>query len=173
MNQCLDERALLRMYVGDAPAGAPAHVRACVTCGARYAELDADVGAILRALEARPPGVVRPRLRGTVRHAWVPLAAAAAILVALAAAYVQRPGAQPLQVSMRTSDVSRFANDLSTALFASASSPDVQGSISDTADVEAALNGGWPCTRDGTFGAECDNQLGVLLVGATSEEDDR
>ena len=77
---CLDERRLLDVHFGDAPAATTDHVAACPSCAARVRLIRHDLARIDAVLRTAPP---RPAARLWLVRRWAPLALAAAMLLAV------------------------------------------------------------------------------------------
>jgi hypothetical protein len=152
MNRCVSEETLFALATGDGSAAERAHVRDCPRCAARAAALGDDLRLLRQALLEEPlPVTARaPRRHGS----WLPiagaLAAAALLALAWAAPWRAPPAARPVQVAQ----VSSLARDVSAALFEPSHAATV-AQVSDSAYIEAALNGGWPCGGLGLYGVDC------------------
>ena len=165
MKRCLSERALLEVHSRDGTAVQQEHLRLCADCAERYDQLTEDLEVLHHALEAAPPAV---EVRRVVPFwiGWVPMAAAAVALLAIvvSALLLREPTTPPVQIVSRSNTVSAFAADVSAALFEdSAPTTTVAFTTTDAPYLQAALNVGSPCTRDGYFSGECDDQLSALL----------
>lgn len=149
---CLDEASLLALATGDDAGRARAHVRACTACAARLAALEADLDVLRRTLGEEPmPATVARR-----RRQWLPLAAAVGAAAVLALLWIApRHGASR---PARVAQLHGLAQDVSTALFASASAG-LTEPAGDSADFQAALNGGWRCGGLERYGVDCRDAL--------------
>ena len=161
MTRCLRDDALLMLSCGDGSAAERAHLGSCAACDARYAQLTNDLSLIGRALSEPPPRTSAYRLhpRG-IR--WIPAAAAVAGMLVLVMGVTQFWSPSPVQVATQTASVSAFVDDVSSALFATSNEVALAESPSDMAHLQAALAGGWPCTRDQLYNGECDDQLAAV-----------
>ena len=150
---CLDEASLLALAIGDDTGGARAHVRACTACAARLAALEADLDVLRRTLGEEPMPATVARRR---RRQWLPLAAAVGASAVLTLLWIApRHGAsRPVQVAQ----LHGLAQDVSAALFASESAG-LTEPAADSADFEAALNGGWRCGGLERYGVDCRDAL--------------
>ncbi len=149
MNPCMTEEILVAAATGDATAAERAHVRECPRCAARAVALDDDLRLLHRALVEEPlPGAMRvPRRR------WMPVAgalAAAAMLALVWAAPWNATRPRPAYVAQMSS----LARDVSFALFDPSQQVAVS-QLSDSAYLQAALGGGWPCGGPGLHGVDC------------------
>lgn len=164
MKRCLSERALLQVHNREATAAQQEHLRLCADCAEQYGRLVDDLEVLQHVLEAAPPAA---KVRRAVPFSvgWVPMAAAAAALLALIGSVrlLREPTAPPVQVASRSAAVSVFAADVSAALFADSAPTSVSFTTTDAPYLQAALDAGSPCTRDRYFSGECDDQLSALL----------
>jgi hypothetical protein len=162
MKRCLSERALVRLYLHEGTAAQQVHLRMCADCAERYEQLIGDLGTIGQVLEAPPVGEI-----GRVpiwRLRWVPAAIACAVLVVvvLDAAWLRR--SSPVEVALRTSDVSAFATDLSDALFGTNDASVLPVAGVEAPYLEAALEVGRPCTRERLLTGECSDEVFAFLT---------
>lgn len=166
MKRCLSERALLRVHTHDGTVVEREHLQGCADCAQRYDALAEDLTALQRILEEPAPAAVAQGV-SPLRLGWIPMAAAAAALIALLVSgpWLRQPTPVPLQVALRRSNVSAFAADVSAALFAN-DDPSTMVALapSDAPYLQAALDAGSPCTRDRYFNGECDDQLSALIL---------
>ena len=144
MSTCLDDRELLDLREGDAPAEAEAHVSSCVRCARRAAKLERDLALLTNVLRDAP---VPPVSHGA--PAWlIPAASAAAVVVgALLVLWGTRGGSVPRPlVPVATEQQLR---EVSRALFAlDPLDPVVElRRQSELGLVQAALGGEHPCER--------------------------
>jgi len=166
MNHCLDEPTLLRVSMEEGTAAEQWHVRSCRECGQRYTRLVADLASIRHVLVDTPP----PRI--VTRHPlprpgrWMAAAAACAALLlwGIRVAHVH-DGMSP-SLTEPNGSLTALADDLSAALFESDVNRYPQLAL-DAPYVEAALTAGQPCTRDGFYAGECNDQLSAF----TTEEE--
>jgi len=150
MTGCVNEEVLVAVATGEGTVDQRAHVRECGRCAARCAALADDLGLLRDALLAGPPvTVARARRAG-----WLPVgtAMAAAALLALVWAAPWRAPYVPPPVQ-----VSGLAGDVSAALFAQVQPAAFVQPASDSTDLQAALNGGWPCGGLGRYGIDCQS----------------
>jgi hypothetical protein len=105
---CLDDRRLLEVCFGDAPAGDADHVTACASCAARLRALRRDLARIDTVLRTAPP---RPAAHIRLVRRWAPLALAAA--VALAVVVHRLPGRSPVDAD---DDTLALADELTNAM---------------------------------------------------------
>ena len=166
MKRCLTERALLRVHSRDGSAAEREHLQLCPNCAERYDALAEDLRLLQRTLEEPEPAAAVHHVSFPFRLGWVPVAAAAAALLALVVGvrWLRQPMSGPLQVASRSSNVAAFAADVSTALFANNDATTVALASNDAPYLQAALNAGSPCTRDRYFNGECDDQLSALIL---------
>lgn len=138
----LSEAQLVAVASGDADAAAQAHARECPRCAERHAALLRDLDTLRQVLRDEPLPAALPRQRAPV--GWLPVATALAAGALLAfgwSAWHSAPAAAPVQVAQVTS----LARDVSAALFADTQALGAAAAVSDHADLQAALNGGWGC----------------------------
>ncbi len=167
MRRCLNERALLRVYLNEPTADDAFHLRMCADCAERYDAFVDDLEAIDAVLSATPPAlaaVTRPVV-SPWRVGWVPATALAAVVAVVVGMTVMRSAAPPETVTRRTT-VSQFAADVSDAVFASAADPEEFATAADAPDLGAALDAGWPCSREQFLEGECNDDVSVLLFGS-------
>jgi hypothetical protein len=162
MDTCLRDRALLLLAAGEGTHEQRAHVEICITCAIRYRRFVRDLEAIEQVLQETVPSPVVSSRLFSFRARWVPVAAALAAALALVWGSIwQQQPSQPIATRKAFSeDVSRFlANEISPVLFATndlriATLPEP---VSNSAYLQAALEGGWPCERqEPFFYATCD-----------------
>ena len=55
MKRCLNERALVRLYLHEGTATQQFHLRTCADCAERYEQLVGDLDTIGQVLKAPPP----------------------------------------------------------------------------------------------------------------------
>lgn len=149
MNPCVSEETLVAIATGDATAAERAHARECPRCAARALALADDLRLLRRALveEALPAATRMPR-----RH-WLPVAGALAATAMLALVWTapwHATRSRPVYVAQ----LSSLARDVSFALF-DPSQRVAASQLSDSADLQAALGGGWPCGGPGLYGVDC------------------
>ncbi|HVO26614.1 MAG TPA: hypothetical protein VMW56_23635 [Candidatus Margulisiibacteriota bacterium] len=164
MKRCLNEQTLLQLAAGDGTAGQRQHLRLCADCAERYDSLAEDLDTLRHILTAPPPP--RPATYANpFRVRWIPVAAAAAALLAVLVSgpRLRQPAPAPTHYAAPGASVAAFAADVSAALFAdSAPTATVALATGDASYLQAALDAG-PCTRDRYFNGECDDQLSALL----------
>jgi hypothetical protein len=161
MNDCLNERALLRVYTHEGTPAELSHLRLCADCAEYYERLTDDLETIEHVLQ-EPPAV--SEIRAVPWRRWIPAAAACTAVMALVIAVMWLRQPAPLTVAARSSTVSAFAADLSTALFATSGTNAAAQLAADAPYLEAALNAGQPCTRDQVFTGECTDPLSAFVV---------
>ncbi len=170
MNTCLRDRALLLLAAGEGTSEQHTHLETCATCATRYQRFVQDLEVIERALQETSPSPVVSSRRFSLWVRWIPIAAAlAATLVLVWGGVWLRQPSQPIATRNASSeDVSRFlANEISPVLFATndlriATIPEP---VSNSAYLQAALEGGWPCERqEPFFYATCDFYPFLLLI---------
>jgi hypothetical protein len=167
MKRCLSERALLRVYSRDGTAAEREHLQLCPDCAERYDALAEDLSLLQRTLEEPEPAAAGHHVSFPFRLGWVPVAAAAAALLALIVGvqWLRQPMSGTVQVASRSSNVSAFAADVSAALFANNDARTTVALASNDAPyLQAALDAGSPCTRDRYLNGECDDQLSALIL---------
>ena len=167
MKQCLNERVLLRVHTREGTLAEREHLRLCADCAERYDQLAEDLDVLRHILQEPPPAAAVRRVE-PFRVGWVPLAAAAALVVALASAsLLHQPASVPVQLAARSTTVSAFATDVSAALFADSIPTTIAAlTTSDASYLQAALDAGSLCTPDRYDSGECDDQLSALLLEA-------
>jgi len=166
MNHCLSEPALLRVCMDEGTAAEQWHVRSCRECARRHARLSDDLGAIRRVLVDSPLPVVQTRHPLPRPGRWMAAAAACAALLLWGVRVVRVHDGASAPAAAPAGSFAAFADDLSAALFESDTSRFSQAAL-DAPYVEAALTAGQPCTRDGFFSGECNDQLSAF---ASEEE---
>ncbi len=159
MNQCLRERALLRIFLHEGTSAEQAHLRLCADCAEHYDLLLEDLEAIRRALQAPPPRVspIRGALPRRVQWMTAAIAVAALGMLILSVAWLRR--SSRMQVAAHVGSASTFATDLSNALFPTSDTGEVLQLAAEAPYLEAALEMGQPCTQDRFFAGQCDDQL--------------
>lgn len=161
MNRCLKERALLNISAGEGTAAQHAHLRVCADCAERYEAFTDDLKIIGDVLVQTPPtGIAVSRVPAALVR-WVPLAAAAAVLLAVGLTVTRLYAPTLVQVAARSGNVPAFAADVSAAVFASDDDATMQ-MASDAPYLRAALEAGLPCPQVGVFEGECDDQISAL-----------
>ena len=154
MKGCLRDRRLAAVFAGDEAAGERAHLRACASCAARYAELERHMRLAVGALLEGPPDGRPARVRGAAWR-WVP--AVAALGLALALVLTLAPsGEAPVPPDLHA-DLRAATTELSAALFGigDGSAAALSARVPAGQFASAALEGGWPChDRDG-LGSDC------------------
>lgn len=165
MRRCLNERALLRVYLNEPTADDAFHLRMCADCAERYDAFVDDLEAIDAALSGTPPPAVARRVVSPWRAGWVPAAALAAAVAVVVGMTVMRSAAPPETATHRTT-VSQFAADVSDAVFASAADSEEFATAADAPDLGAALDAGRPCTREQILEGECNDDVSVLLFAS-------
>ncbi len=166
MTRCLSERALLRVHSRDGTATEREHLQLCADCAERYDALIEDLSLLQRTLKEPEPATAAQRVRFPLQLSWLPVAAAAAALLALVVSvpWLRQPPSAPVQVASRSPNVSAFAADVSAALFANNDAAAAVLAANDAPYLQAALDAGSPCTRDQYFNGECDDQLSALIM---------
>jgi anti-sigma factor RsiW len=145
MSRCLTDRALWSVRDGDATPAEWAHLTGCPACASRHRQLARDLSLIRRALEGPEPVMVAPPRLSSLR---LRLAPAAGVAFALVGALVlgdlwgrshELASAPPAP----REDVVAFLEDVSTALFptATADSGEVTASDQELSELQAALEG--------------------------------
>ncbi len=177
MNRCLNERALLDVAIGEGTAAQHAHLRLCADCAERHDAFSEDLQVIGDAL-VQAPG----RLPDLAAHSgqrqrfmrksapanplvrWVPIAAAATVLLAVGLTLTLQRAPSAIQVSSHSGNVPAFAADVSEALFADGDDTDNGQMGSDAPYLQAALEGDLPCTQERFYNGECDDQVLALVL---------
>lgn len=165
MTECLSERTLLQLHTRDGAAAERQHLRLCADCAERYDKLAEDLDTLRHILAAPPPRPAVPRAN-PLRVGWVPVAAAAVVLLAVfvIAPWLRPEAPAPTPIAASGATVAAFAADVSAALFAdSTPALTVAVATSDASYLQAALDAGSPCTRDRYLNGACDDQLSALL----------
>ena len=148
MTTCVSDEALVAIATGESTGAARAHLRTCRHCAERASALNDDLRLVRHALLEGPlPTVVRP-----ARWAWLPVTGALATAAVVALVWA----ASPMMRAHPPSDAAfaSLASDVSLAVF-DAPERAVAAHASDSAYLQAALNGGWPCGEDGLYGVDC------------------
>src|ERR1700690_2295375 len=100
MNRCLRDRALSRITAGGGTPAQRAHLRVGPDCAERDDGLADDVAAIGNVLVQGPPtGYAVSHMPGV--FSWAPLAAAAAVLLAVGLTLTRLLAPMPVQVAAR------------------------------------------------------------------------
>jgi hypothetical protein len=149
MTTCVSDESLVEIATGEGTGVARAHLRTCRHCAERAAALSEDLRVVRHALLEGPlPTTERP-----ARWAWLPAAGALATAAVVALVWAATPTmrVRPLSDAPLASLAS---DDVSLAVF-DASERTVAAHASDSAYVQAALNGGWPCGEDQLYGVDC------------------
>jgi hypothetical protein len=162
MRRCLSERALVRLYLREGTATQQFHVRMCADCAERYEELIGDLDAIGQVLKAPPPAGEIERV-SSWRLGWMPAAIACAVLVVLVLDAAWLRHSSPVELAVRTSNVSAFATDLSDALFGPSDTSAIPAAAIEAPYLEAALEAGQPCTRERLLNGECNDEVSAFL----------
>jgi hypothetical protein len=163
MNQCLNERSMVRILTHDGTAVERWHLRLCADCAERYDELEEDLQTIGAVLEAPPVAEVRHRLLSW-RMRWLAAATAGVAVAALALSVIWLRPQTPTQLALRSGSVTAFADDVSTALFATTDADAAPRFSEEAPYLEAALEAGWPCTQARFLTGDCNDQLSALLI---------
>jgi len=164
MNQCLNERTLLRITTGEGTAAHRAHLRVCADCAERFDALADDLDVIGNVLMQTPPRTAAVKQMPWTLLAWAPVAVAAVVVLAVGLMVTRQFAPTPVQVAARSGNVPAFAADVSAALFASGD--DDFSSMQLAADapyLRAALEVGLPCTQERFLDGECDDQVSALV----------
>jgi hypothetical protein len=154
MKRCLDDDALLWMYVGDRPLTDRQHVDSCSACARRHQRLLRDIDRIERVLRHGPPRAVLGGPPIGASNWWAPIGIAA-LAVLTVGVWALQPGKQPTEVAtrqphqVRVESVSVGVGTMAAALFADGDpqSALVAGTTDDDDYAAAALHGTWPCPR--------------------------
>lgn len=157
MNRCVSERTLVELAVGEGSAVERAHLHECGRCADRYRALGDDLRLVRRVLLEEPPPAAVP----VARARWMPVGVALAATALLALVWVAPWRSVPPAPPARGVQVARVARDVSAALFESAQSVAVQ--LPDSAYLEAAIDGGWPCGGLGLYGFDCEGADALAL----------
>jgi hypothetical protein len=148
MTTCVSDESLVAIATGEGTAAERAHLRACRRCAERASALNDDLRVVRHALLEGPlPTTARP-----ARWAWLPVTGALAATAVVALVWAASPAMRAHPPS--AAPLASLASDVSVAVF---DAPDrsVAAHASDSAYLEAALNGGWPCGEDGLYGVDC------------------
>lgn len=147
MTTCVSDESLVAIATGEGTAAARAHLRTCRHCAERAAALNDDLRVLRHALlEGRLPTTVR-----AARWAWLPVSGALATAAVVALVWAASP---TMRAHPPSDPLASLASDVSLAVF---DAPDrsVAAHASDSAYLQAALNGGWSCGEDGLYGVDC------------------
>jgi hypothetical protein len=162
---CLGDDALLTVFLGEASAADARHAASCPLCAWRLQGLRADLARIERHL-ASPPPALRAHTRRA--SAWAPLAAVAAVGVALLLLVV-RPSVEPPVGAGDDTDVVAFVGEVTEALIADAAAAEEYeygGAYGSATSVDLALGGRSTCGLDEPFiGLGCDNGVQLAALG--------
>jgi hypothetical protein len=95
---------------------------------------------------------------------WIPAAAVsvATIAIVVSIGWLRQPA--PAQRAAGNRNLSAFADDVSSAVFAGVGFGDAVDVRADAPDLRVAMADGWPCTRDAFFNGECSDQVSALLL---------
>jgi hypothetical protein len=176
MTRCLDERSLVRLFVGEGTAAQREHSETCPTCGARLRALTAELGGIGEVLRGAPPPLAHRQPRRSPSWSLVP-ALAVALLVAVVGAhrlYESRPFVRAGGDGVTEASVSASAEEVSDALFDTSGERAVLAmalplggsgrlAVTEAAEVEGALRVGSPCTGERFVGADCSDYTSALF----------
>jgi hypothetical protein len=164
MKRCLSERGLLRVSTGEGASAEQIHLWLCADCAERYDALTNDLQAIGDVLVQAPPRGLMTSRAATVLVRWVPAAAAAMVLLGVGLAVTRLLTPAPVQVAAaRSETVSAFAADVSEALFATDDTSDGAQIAFDAPYLQAALDAGLPCTREGFANGQCNDEVSGLV----------
>jgi hypothetical protein len=141
MNRCLEERALLLAAIGEGSAEERAHLSSCRWCGRRSAQMMGDLDVIGNALRGAPPRIASAPSPHHADRWWVAgLAMAAAVTLIVALQWLRRPASTELarvsvapSATARSSDVGAYAEEVSAAMFDTASERRLSSEIFDVA----------------------------------------
>jgi hypothetical protein len=170
MSRCLRDETLWRLYEGEGTEAERSHLKECAACTKRYQQLAADLQVIGRVLQEPPPLHASSRSRRLLRVRWVPVAAALAVVAAFVwgGVWLREPSRPGASGEMRDEEVVRLLNEeLSLALFATANLNlgAVPARATDSAYLQAALDGGWPCEpQKQSRSADCETDPLSLLL---------
>jgi hypothetical protein len=104
---CLDDRRLFEVHLGDAPSRDADHVATCASCAGRLRALRRDLARIDTVLRTPAP---RPVVRIATVRRWVPVALAAAVVLAVVVSRL--PGPSPAD----DDDTLALADELANAM---------------------------------------------------------
>jgi len=163
MKRCLDDEALLWMYVGDRPPSDRQHVDSCAVCGRRYQRLLRDLDRIEGVLRKGPPRPI-PCQHPIGANIWRAPVGIAALAVLTLGVWALQPGTRPAEVvnreahQVRVESVSVGVGAMAAALFADGDPQDalVAGTTDDDDYAAAALHGTWPCPRREALMTACE-----------------
>jgi hypothetical protein len=164
MTRCLNERALVRLYFKEGTADEHSHLRLCADCAETYDRLVHDLEAIHHILADTPPRTAAAGRLAPWRWVLLPAAAVSVAMIAIVISigWLRQPASVQLAAGNR--NLSAFADDVSSAVFAGVGSDDAIDIRADAPDLRVALADGWPCTRDAFFNGECSDQVSALLL---------
>jgi len=160
MSTCLKESTLHLLLADGGTSEQRTHLETCDVCASRYRRVNHDLQAIERVLWETSPALGTSSRLSLPR--WLPVAAAALVVVILSWSSGWLWQAAPRNVSTKTTTeevVDLLTKEISPTLFAMADARvvPIPVPVSNEVYLEAALEGGWPCARQGTSPyAECD-----------------
>jgi hypothetical protein len=162
MNTCPRDRALLLLAAGEGSPHHHRHIESCQHCTERYHRFARNLTLIEKTLEETSPPITMARLPVFSRWRWQPVAAAlaAASLLIGGSWRLWTASSHPTFVASQDKEkVEQFWEEvLAPALFAETDTRILvtQSSPSNTAYLQAALDGGWPCEwQDNTVPPRC------------------
>jgi hypothetical protein len=170
MSRCLRDRALWRLFEGEASRQDRAHIASCALCTARLRRLTQDLSQLRSVLTGPPPPQAAPARPRPMRRRWMTAAATLAVTMVLVwfGGWWRQPAPPTLPLEAHQEPIWPFIEGVSAALFpgvevGSASMPD---RLMDLSDLQAALGGEWPCEEQPGFATlACDDDTVALLLG--------
>ena len=184
MNRCLEERALLLAAIGEGSAEQRAHLASCRTCSGRYAQMVGDLDVIGNALRGAPTRLASAPSSHHADRWWVAgLAMAATVTLIVALQWLRRPASTELarvsaapSATARSRDVSADAEEVSAAMFDTASERRLSSEIFDVATrdngqrltpeaatLQEALDAGPVCTGGRFIDGDCNDYVSALF----------
>lgn len=160
MSRCVSDRTLLLLHQGEGNFLQQAHVQQCPPCAARSQLLIRDLQIIGDVLWDTPPPTVARRASRFSRR-WRPVAAVLAAMLIVLWVRGERESLLPSPVQPdQSEEVQQFLEkEIAPALFSTVDTTveTVPTPVDHLTYVQAALEGTWPCERQGTFGTlACD-----------------
>jgi hypothetical protein len=141
MTQCLEDKTLFLLSEGEASEEQQSHLQSCQLCTERYHEIERDLRLITQTLQQEPSPLPVTASGGPIFSRFLPIAAG--VLLAIALMWGERRLWRPDSSSEQrlSGDISQFLEQVSEAIFDSASMGEVEpvSSDSDLASVQVAL----------------------------------
>lgn len=169
MTRCLDDQQLFEALTETGATADRLHVKSCRDCAARAALLRSDLEQIGSVLGAPP--LHRPqRWQRPAWSNWLPLAAGLAAAAAALIAVLAWPH-PTTRVASSDTDITEFTRDVAHALFAANTTAGWNHRVPDSAYLDAALYGGWPCQGNTWQQAACSDWAAAYADSNLDQED--